>query len=168
MIRYLRTLVPSTMLALALAGCAGPDDDHDHHDHDLEALDAHVCEHFETQNWVQNIAAAVDPADAPLVFEDPHLVYGIDFTGGEVDNGSVRFTHEGHADGVLYLSVDVPVELTDAAGEPVEPSDEEHAPACGEVSNRRHYHLHTGSYILTFGASQEASVRALLALVESD
>ncbi|HLT30485.1 MAG TPA: hypothetical protein VK013_10605 [Myxococcaceae bacterium] len=168
MIRSFRMLVPSVAIALALAGCPGPEDDHDHHGHDLEEVDAHVCEHFETQNSVQNLAAAADPADAPLAFEDPHLVYGIDFTGGELDNGSVRFTHEGHADGLLYLDIDVPVELTDASGEQVEPSDIETEPACGEVSTRRRYHLHTGSYILTFGASDETSVRALLTLVESD
>ena len=167
MTRNFRMLVPSVVMALALAGCPGPDD-HDHHGHDLEEIDTHVCEHFETQANIQNLAAAADPADAPLAFEDPHLVYGIDFTQGGSDNGSVRFTHEGHADGLLYLSVDVPVELTDASGEQVEPTDVETEVACDEVSIRRSYHLHTGSYILTFGASDETSVRAVLTLAESD
>lgn len=169
MTRTFRMLVPSVVIALSLAGCPGPEDDHPHGHHDLEEIDTHVCEHFETQNSVQNIAAASDPADAPLVFEDAHLVYGIDFTGDQSDNGSVRFNHEGHADGLLYLSANVPVVLTDASGEPVEPAGLETEPACNAVGARWRYHLHSGSYILTFSAeTEEVSVHALLTLVESD
>lgn len=147
-------LVPaSALLALALTGCLDSSDDHKHGG---ENAWEHACAH--AGDTPTAVTAAADASTAPLVGA-AHTLYGVSFTA----QSKVRINFDEHAEFGIFLSKNVPVTLTTAAGDTID-FEESVTPleGCAELAAMHVAHVDSGAHVLIFGASGETSVNLLV------
>ncbi len=136
------------LLALALAGCINDSHDHEHDEHPWE----HACVH--AAEAPSSVTASSDQALSPDVSE-AHTHFGIAFTNG----AKVKFTADEHGEFGFFLTKNVPVTLTDEAGDavPFEETETE-LTGCSDLAVMHVADLEEGTHFLTFGPSSETGV----------
>lgn len=141
-------------LSLVLAGCGGAP---------APESDVEACEHLQQGPAVSVTAAVSADSTAPSVSE-PHKRYDVALVsvpGGK--GGTVTFASADEGHHVLYLSADVPVEVTDSAGTAVPfESSASSVSSCTEVKSARGVDLGVGTYRLTFGPTAAPSVSLVM------
>lgn len=143
------SLVLSLSLLAGCGGTAAPEED-------VEA-----CEHIKEGPGVSVTAAKDASATLPTVNE-PHKRYDVSLvaesTGG-ARSGLVSYASTAEGDYALYLSADVPVEVTDSAGAAVAfESTTGSISSCTEVKSKRVVELGVGTYTFRFGPTSQFSV----------
>lgn len=150
--RILNSAPFAGLLAFALAGCINDSHDHEHDEQPWE----HACQHAAKDPT--SVTANSDKALAPDVGED-HTHFGISFTSGSM----VKFTADGHGEFAFLLTKNVPVTLTDEAGEtvPIEETETE-LTGCPDLAVMHIADLEEGLHFLTFGTSAESRVGLII------
>ena len=147
------SLVVSLSL-LAACGTASPDDG-----------SGEACEHLQQGPSVA-VTAASDSGAAPPSVTESHKRFDIalvaDQAGG-AHGGRVSYASSSAGDHALYLSAEVPVEVTDASGTVVTfESTVGAVSACTEVKSKRTLELGVGTDTLRFGHTYESNVSLVI------
>lgn len=140
----------SAALVVLASACGGP----------APIKDAEACEHL-NEGPNEAVTATATASGAPSINTE-HTRFDVTFvdvTGGKGGSVSYAAAHEAHH--VIFLNEDVPVKVTSSAGADVaitssEPSD------CSAVKARHEVPLAVGTYTLTFGPTDKASVRLVI------
>jgi len=143
------SLVLSLSLLAGCGGTAAPEED-------VEA-----CEHLKEGPGVA-VTAAKDASAALPTVNEPHKRYDIalvaESTGGAY-GGLVSYASAAEGDYAVFLSADVPLEVTDSAGTVVAfESTVGSVSSCTEVKSKRVLELGVGTYTFRFGPTSQSSV----------
>lgn len=144
------------LLALfVLPACGEEEDEHAHAAG--EDLAAEACEHG-TEGPFEDVTAGADPTGAPsIAFEHT----GVRITLSEAAR-VVKFEAAEATDYVFFFSKNVPVVFTDSAGATLPIEATEAVDACAEIAVQHTIELPVGTVFLTFGASPEALITAVV------
>jgi len=151
------SLVLSLSLLAGCGGTAAPEED-------VEA-----CEHLKEGPGV-SVTAAKDASTALPTVNEPHKRHDISLvveSNGGARGGLVSYASTAEGDYALYLSVDVPVEVTDSAGNAVAfESTTGSVSSCSEVKSKRVLELGVGTYTFRFGPTPQPSVAPVVESAE--
>lgn len=143
------------LLALFALPACGEEDAHAHEGG--EDLVTEACEHG-ADGPFEDVTAGADAAGAPsIAFEHT----GVRIALSEAAR-VVKFEAAEATDYVFFFSKDVPVVFTDAAGTTLPIEATEAVEACAEIAVQHTIELPVGTAFLTFGASPEALITAVV------
>ena len=143
------------LLALFALPACGEEDAHAHESG--EDLVTEACEHG-ADGPFEDVTAGADPTGAPsIAFEHT----GVRITLSEAAR-VVKFEAAEATDYTFFFSKNVPVVFTDSAGATLPIEATEAVDACAEIAVQHTIELPVGTVFLTFGASPEALITAVV------
>ena len=141
--------------ATSITGCGDDHDDHDNHGPAEEA-----CEHTKEGPFedVTATAAADGAPSATFAHTAVHITLVEDADDNTKKSGYVTYNADEAAEFAFFLSVDVPMTITDANGAAVEIEESADVAECTEVAKQHNADLEIGTYTLKIGPTTESMI----------
>lgn len=139
--------------AALLASCGG------------ENVDTKPCEYLQ-EGPASSVTASASAMGAPAVSADQRRydISLVDVTGGK--GGSVSFSVAEAGDYTVYLTGEVPVNVTNASGQRIEVTSSGTGSAeCSEIKRRHVFPLAAGMHSIAFGPTTAGSVSLVISQI---
>ena len=156
---YRTAILRSLLLAfgLLLAACSPDDSNATDAEEAVETPAGEACEHM-TEGPHTDVVASVDPAMAPdaTAAHTGVRVKLADVAGGK--GGTVTWASDASGELILFTSVQAPVAIATASGDPVTIKSDEAVSECDIVARAVIFDATVGTYRITFGPTTEPTV----------